>query len=257
MNKILIRFLLVLLIPLLYSCITYKNINYLQNPGMGVAAYKDTVKFDDYKLQSGDRLSANIYSLNPEVARLFQQDGIVTEGGSSNLNLYTYGIDEKGLMHFPYVGDFQAAGKTLRELKFDLESAIKTGLGECYIRLYLANSCFSIIGEGGSGKYNLVKDKTNIFEALAMSGDLGNLADRAKIQIIRQTPKGPDIKTFDIRSKDILHSEFYYVQPNDVIYVQPISSHFFGITSWSSMVGMVTTSISMVILAVSLSKYLK
>jgi polysaccharide export outer membrane protein len=224
---------------------------------MGIASYKDSVKYEEYKLQPGDRLSANIYSLNPEITRLFRMEASGNDGSSSDINLYTYRVSENGTLHFPYVGDIQAAGKSVRELKTDLEKTMRSSLGDCYVRVFLANGYYSVIGEAGSGKYNLVKDKMNIFEALAVAGDLGALADRSKIQILRQTPTGTIIKSFDIRSKDILHSEFYYIQPNDVIYVRPLSTHFFGVTSWTGMLGTITTTISMALLVVSIGKYLK
>ncbi|MDP4203455.1 MAG: hypothetical protein Q8861_12230, partial [Bacteroidota bacterium] len=122
-------------------------------------------------------------------------------------------------------------------------------------RVNLANAFFSVIGEGGNGRYPLIKEKLNIFEALAISGDLNSLANRKQIKILRQTQFGTVVKTFDVRSKDIMHTDFYYIQPNDVIYVQKLPSHFFGVTSWSSLLGTVSTTISLLLLGISISKY--
>jgi polysaccharide biosynthesis/export protein len=240
----------------LISCITYKEINYLQQPNLDVPRYKDSVRFEDYKLQSGDRLSIVVQSLNEETNRLFQNSGgMESSGGGAGSDLYTYKIDDKGYLNFPFVGSITAAGKTLRDVKDSLEWKTKKQLGNCYIRVSLANAYFSVMGEGGNGRFPLVKEKMNIFEALSVSGDLSSLANRKQIKILRQTPSGTMIKTFDVRSKDIIHSEFYYIQPNDVIYVRPLPSHFFGVTSWSSLLGTVSTSISLLLLGISISKY--
>jgi polysaccharide export outer membrane protein len=210
---------------LLMSCITYKDINYLQQPNPDVARYKDSVRFEDYKLQPGDRLSIVVHSLNEETNKLFQgsenMDG--ASGGGSASDLFTYRVDEGGDLLFPYVGKVKAMDKTLRE--------------------------------GGNGRYPLIKEKLNIFEALAISGDLSSLANRKQIKILRQTQSGTVVKTFDIRSKDVMHTDFYYIQPNDVIYVQKLPSHFFGVTSWSSLLGTVSTTISLLLLGISISKY--
>lgn len=238
------------------SCITYKEINYLQNPGMGIPAYKDTVKYHDYRLQPGDRLSIQIRSLNPDVSRLFQQDQTQGSGGS-NSDLFTYRIDSVGNVDFPYIGKIAAGGKTLRETKMLLEKKANAEFGKCYFRVALANNYFTVIGAAGTGRYNLMKNKLTIFEALAISGDLKSMADRAKIRILRQTPTGTIVKTFDVRSKSIIGSEFYYVQPNDIMYVQPISAQFFGITSWSGLLSSVTMSLSFVLLFFSISHYVK
>jgi polysaccharide export outer membrane protein len=240
---------------LLSSCITYKDTNYLQQPGPDIAAYKDTVRYQDYKLQPGDRLSIVVHSLNPETNKLFQsgESGETNAGGTSDL--FSYQIDNTGNVTFPYIGKIEAAQKTLRDIKLELEERAKPQFGNCYFCVLLVNGYFSVIGEGGTGRYNLVKEKLNIFEALAISGDLTPLGNRKKIKILRQTPTGTIIKSFDIRSKDILHSEFYYIQPNDVIYVQRIPAQFFGIDTWSALLGTITTTISIVLLGVSLSKY--
>jgi Periplasmic protein involved in polysaccharide export len=243
---------------LLVSCITYKDVNYLQKPNQDVTRYKDSVRFEEYKLQPGDRLSIMVYSLNEETNRLFQGSSESADGGSGGMasgDLFTYKIDEKGVLTFPYVGQLEATGKTLRGVKDELEERIKTQFGNCYIRVNMANAYFSVIGEGGNGRYPLVKDKLNIFEALAISGDLGSFANRKQVKILRQTLHGTVVKTFDVRSRDIMHTEFYYLQPNDVIYVQKTPSHFFGVTSWSALLGTISTTISLLLLGISISKH--
>jgi polysaccharide export outer membrane protein len=237
------------------SCITYKETNYLQNSGMSIPAYKDTVKYSDYKLQPGDRLSIQVHSLNSDVTKLFQQEQQGNEGTSSDL--FTYRIDSLGYVDFPYIGKISAGGKTLRETKMLLESKATAELGKCYFQVDLANNYFTVIGAAGTGRYNLMKNKLTIFEALAISGDLKSMADRERIRIIRQTPNGTVIKMFDVRSKSIIGSEFYYIQPNDIMYVQPIGVQFFGITSWSGLLSSVTMSLSFVLLFFSIASYVK
>lgn len=252
------RFLIFMLLGffLFDSCITYREINYLQNPGMGIPAYADTVKYHDYRLQPGDRLYIQVKSLNQDVTKLFQMDQ--SQGmNNANVDLFTYRIDSLGYADFPYIGKVHVGGKTIREAKMMLEEKATNELGKCYFQVALANNYFTVIGEAGTGRYDLPKSKLTIFEALAISGDLKSMADRSKIRILRQTPNGTVIKTFDIRSKTIIGSEYYYVQPNDIIYVQPISARFFGITSWSGMLSSITMSLSFVLLFFSIYHYVK
>jgi polysaccharide export outer membrane protein len=249
--------LVVLGVILFSSCITYKETNYLQNSGMSIPAYKDTVKYSDYKLQPGDRLSIQVRSLNSDVTKLFQQEQQSQGNEGTTSDLFTYRIDSLGDVDFPYIGKISAGGKTLRETKLLLESKATTELGKCYFQIELANNYFTVIGAAGTGRYNLMKNKLTIFEALAISGDLKSMADRERIRIIRQTTNGTVIKTFDIRSKSIIGSEFYYIQPNDILYVQPIGVQFFGITSWSGLLSSVTMSLSFVLLFFSIASYVK
>ena len=108
----------------------------------------------------------------------------------------------------------------------------------------LSNRTFSIIGESGAGRYTIPREKLTIFEALAMSGDLSFYAKRSNIQIIRQTENGTVVKTFDIRTKSIIDSEFYYIQPNDVIYVPFQNAKYVGASNFTNVISLVFTTVS-------------
>jgi polysaccharide export outer membrane protein len=79
--------------------------------------------------------------------------------------------------------------------------------------------------------YPIYKDRLNIYQALALAGDVEDFSDRYELAIIRQTMEGSIVKEFNITDRKILDSEFYYVMPNDVIYVKPIKGRFFAINS--------------------------
>ena len=110
----------------------------------------------------------------------------------------------------------------------------------------MINNYVSIIGEvNRPGRYPIYKDRMNIFQALAMAGDLGDFSNRQKIQIIRQIPNGSITREFSLTDRDILSSEFFYVMPNDVIYAQPMRGRFFkmDIFPYSIILNTITTFI--------------
>lgn len=75
-----------------------------------------------------------------------------------------------------------------------------------------------------------------------MAGDLGFYADRSKVRILRVTESGNQIKTFDLRNANIINSEFYYLEPDDVIFIQPMNKQFFGVsTFWAALSTIITT----------------
>jgi polysaccharide export outer membrane protein len=88
------------------------------------------------------------------------------------------------------------------------------------------------------------KEKLTIFEALAMAGDIGDFGDRSKVRIIREIEGDTKVKMFDVRSEDIINSEYYYVEPNDVIYIQRIKGQSFGINSVTTTISVVATSLA-------------
>jgi len=225
------------------SCITTHETNYMQTTKNFIPSYKDTVEYQDYRLREGDKLFIQVYSIDDKTNVLFnglsQMQG--GAGGESN-DLYTYTIDKNGEIMLPLVGAVGLRGKTIREAKGYLEKSIEPILKINSVDVRMVGRYFSIVGSGKSGRFAFPREKVNIYQALAMIGDFSYYTDRSTIKILRETNKGNQIKVFDARSVDIMHSEFYYLEPNDVIFLQPMKSQFFGVsTFWTALSTVVTT----------------
>lgn len=243
--------LFILLALQLTSCITTRDTNYLQAPQSVIPAYKDSIRYHDYHLKEGDRLFIQVYSTDDKTNALFNggtgnmgQQMMTGGGGGENMDLYTNLIRPNGAVLLPLVGEVQVEGKTLREAKVILEESIKPILPINSVDIRIMGKYFSILGAGKSGRFVIPKDKINLYQALAMAGDFGFYANRSKVRIIRETKEGTKIKVFDARSIDIMHSEFYYIEPNDVIYIEPLVSQFFGVTTFWTAVSTVMTTFS-------------
>jgi len=249
MQKTLVQLILfIVLILQLTSCITTHQINYLQPTKNFIPAYKDTFSYKDYRLKEGDRLFVQVYSLDEKTNVLFNGSGSSSSqmmsgsGSNENLDLYTYPVLPNGCIEFPIIGEVTVKGKTIRETKVILENAIKPVLKINSVDVRMIGRSFSIIGSGKSGRFSFPREKVNIYQALALAGDFGVYADRSRIRILRVTEKGNLIKTFDARSIDIINSEFYYLEPDDVIFLQPMKEQFFGVsTFWVAVSTIVTT----------------
>ncbi|MBQ9706087.1 MAG: polysaccharide biosynthesis/export family protein [Paludibacteraceae bacterium] len=248
-------FLLVALVCLLGSCVTTRKVNYLQEPGRIIPAYKDTVTYADYRLQKGDRLYVQVYSLDEKITSLFNA-GMTNmrqyargNGNAYASDLYTYLVEDDGAIRFPTLGRVQVLDLTVREVKHLLESqlagmVVQTGdMPNISVEVQVVQRSFSIIGLN-AGRYALSKEKVTIYEALAMAGDINDFGDRSRIKIIREIGDSTVVKSFDVRSKDIINSEFYYVEPNDVIYIRKFPGYSFGINSASAVVSITATTIS-------------
>lgn len=242
--KIKLLLLQIVIISLLSSCVTPKDTNLLQ----------DRIKKDypidvnlnnDYKIILGDQLTLRIYTLDESMKELFsvyvvdQSSGISTaatdQTGANVLNVYS-----DGTVKIPYLGKISVEGYTTTEAKKIIEERFSTFSPNIVIELNLQNRFFSVLGEAGQRRVPMSLPKLTIFQALAMSGPIQTFGDRTKVKIVRQTPNGTEVKTFDIRSKDIVDSEYYYIQPNDVIYVPEMNRTFFGrVTSFTGVLGLV------------------
>lgn len=255
-------FLLSLLAVLSVSCVTSRKVNYWQEPDRQIPSYSDTLSYEDYRIRKRDRLSIYVYSVNEQTARYFNTQGggygngyygnMYNQNGYGNgySELYTYLVDEQGNIQFPSVGDVPVAGMTIREVKRELEHRLGEfveSLGDYSlfsVDVRVIERSFSIIGPTKSGRFTFPKEKVTIFEALALMGDLGDLANRSEIMLIREVEDSTIVKTFDVRSKEIMNSEFYYIEPNDVIYIRYMKGYTLGLNHVTSVIGFVASTIS-------------
>jgi len=229
------------------SCITTHDTNYMQAPKNFIPAYKDTVSYSDYRLKPSDKLFIQVYSLDEQTNALFNGSSgsgmqMMSAGSGDGGDLYSYIVGKEGNIQLPVVGAVYVQGQTLREARKTLEDAIKPVLKINSVNVRMTGLYFSVVGNGKSGRFAFPREKINVFQALALAGDFGTYTDRSKIRILRETENGSMIETFDLRSADIVHSRFYYLEPNDVIFLQPMRKQFFGVTTfWTAISTLVTT----------------
>ena len=243
---------------LLSSCVTARKVNYMQEPDRQIPSYADTLSFEDYQLRIGDRLYVYVYSLDEKIMQMYNSGGsnaaqMRQQMGHGSIygsyDLYTYLIDDEGNIDFPTIGKVYVRGLTTREVKRKLEEELGTllkeipGYSTISVEVNIVNRSFSIIG-AQSGRYMINKEKLTLFEALAMAGDLGEFNSRKEIKIVREKEGVTTIKTFDARSKDIVNSEFYYIEPNDIIYIRQIPGYSFGINHVTTVIGVTAATIS-------------
>ncbi len=241
-------YILSLLVLMLSSCVMSKKINYLQE-GNHVPIYNDSVLFNDYKVQCGDYIYIRVNAIDMEVADMFNGNISINNMASmtpdnSTARLYLYLVEEDNCIDYPYVGRVDVAGKSLREVKLLLEERLDGMLQGYSVDVRLANRSFSIIGESGTGRYNIPREQLTIYEALAMSGDLSLYANRKEVHLIRQTSEGTKVMKFDLRSKSIIDSEYYFIQPNDVIYIPFDSAKHWGANHFTSVLSMTFATVS-------------
>ncbi len=243
----------------LSSCVTARKVNYMQKPDKQIPTYADTLSYEDYILRIGDRLYVYVYSLNEEVQRMYNAGGVnssqmrqqMGNGGGmyGSYDLYTYLVDEEGNIDFPTIGKIPVQGKTTREVKWTLEEELSKlmkeipGYSMVSVEVNIVNRSFSVIG-AQSGRYVINKEKMTIFEALAMAGDLSEFNSRKEIKLVREKNGVTTIKTFDVRSEDIVNSEYYYIEPNDIIYIRQIPGYSFGINHVTTVIGVTAATIS-------------
>lgn len=226
MRKIFLLFLVVLCA----SCATQREISYFQNVQPNVEF--DYVKGNDIKVQPDDMIAILVSSKNPELAAMFNLARIQSTAGSlgasavtsSNTTLSGYTIDSNGNIDFPVLGEIYIAGQTKEEIAKTIKSALLEDnlLKDPIVTVDYLNLQFSVMGEVASpGRYNLEKNQTSILEALSMAGDLTIYGLRNGVYLTREQDGKKITYQLDLRDQNIYQSPAYFVQQNDLIYIQP------------------------------------
>jgi polysaccharide biosynthesis/export protein len=241
------RHIIVLLVVslLVSSCVTNKKLTYLQSEG----AREEFISITPatYIIQPYDNLFIRVVTPDPKLSDMFNTMPATLSGmGVTELSadMLSYTVDDDGTIELPYAGRFMVAGKTMHMVKTELDNALKSYIADAVVTVKMVNNYVSIIGEvQRPGRYPIYKDRLNIFQALAMAGDLDIYSNRQKIQLIRQTPEGNMVKEFSVKDRSIIGSQFFYVMPNDVIYAPPMKGRFFQMNAfpYSVILSTITT----------------
>ena len=226
---------------LLTSCYGYRQVGLLQERD-DLPQY-DSVAYKPYRLQVNDEIIYRVITMDETLAKTLSSNET-----SNSQYANSYRIYSDGTVDIPFLAPIKLAGLTELEAQDTLRKAFREIIPDADVKLAMYNKRFTVMGDARSGVYNIYKERMTIFQALAMSGDLMNSGDRRHVRIIRPRGNGePMVMEFDIRPNSIINSEYYYVYPNDLIYVSRDSGSFYKQSSYSSFLALITSSVSLLI----------
>ena len=226
---------------LMTSCYGYRQVGLLQERD-NLPQY-DSVAYEPYRLQVNDEIIYRVITMDETLAKTLSSN-------ETNSTQYanSYRIYSDGTVDIPFLAPVKLAGLTELEAQDALREAFREIIPDADVKLAMYNKRFTVMGDAHSGVYSIYKERMTIFQALAMSGDLMNSADRRHVRIIRPMGNGEQkVLEFDIRPNSIINSEYYYVYPNDLIYVSRDSGSFYKQSSYSSFLALITSSVSLLI----------
>jgi polysaccharide export outer membrane protein len=177
----------------------------------------------EIKIQPDDILSITVSSLNPEATAIFNapQDSKSTVGAG-------YLVAENGTIQFPVLGHVKASGITKPQLAEMLTKELtdKKLLVDPIVTIRFINFKISVLGEVSKpGVYTIPNEKITLLEALSFAGDITMYGKRDNLLLVRESENGNKIiKRLNLSSSDIFNSPYYYLQTNDVVYVEPAKS---------------------------------
>lgn len=220
------------------SCVSHKDITYLRD--MEETQEYPVIQKYEAVIQRDDNLSIVVNSKDPELALAFNIPGTggYSIGADGTINTIAgtrianekdrpgYLVDINGDIDFPILGKLRVEGLTRNQLTNLIKSKLidQQLLKDPLVLVEFLNFKFSVLGEVGHvGTFNVSGDRITIFEAIAMAGDLKETSKIDRVAIIREYGNKRRIMHLDLRSKDVFLSPGYYLQQNDIIYVEPNS----------------------------------
>lgn len=226
--KILKLMMPILLVACLASCTSYKSVPYMQNVDQITLEQKPLY---DAKIMPKDLLTITVNCTDPEVAAPFNltvQTAISiassTRNSYSQPSLMQYLVDNEGLIDFPILGRLKVGGLTKTEAENMIREGLKPYINEVpIVTVRMANYKISVLGEvARPGTFTVSNEKVNIFEALALAGDMTVWGVRNDVKLIREDADGQRmVMSLNLNDANIINSDYYYLQQNDVVYVTP------------------------------------
>ncbi len=216
------------------SCLMYKDIvNFQDGQELGDGRLDTITNFAKWTIQPEDIIQVNVYSSNQEVANQFniidtrQLAQMMRMGGAVGNQLMEplgYRVDSKGFIDIPVIGKVLVQGKTIEEIKIEIEEkVIASGyLNDVNVQTMFLSFRITILGEvNAPGSFIIQSQKMNILEALGLARDINIFANRDNILVVREKNGLREYGRVNLKSKDIFNSPYFYLQPNDVVYVEP------------------------------------
>lgn len=222
-------FVLILLVALVTSCSAPKNVAYLWNSGEVDLSQSQFLY--DAKIMPKDVLTITVNTVNPEASAPFNLTVPTTFNNQtrstySQAVLQTYLVDNNGIIDFPVLGRVAVGGLTKSQCEQLLHDKIKPYLNASenpVVTVRMSSYSISVLGEvNRPGSYQVSREKINVLEALAQAGDLTIYGVRDNVKLIREDAKGKKrIYLINLNDANLLTSPYYYLQQNDIVYVEP------------------------------------
>lgn len=241
MNRLLKTGLIAVLFAVVFaSCVPQKKMLYLKDAQMAAENLSQEYVNDrtvDYKLQPGDNLFIRFINTIDErsAASIAGETSTRSNYMSSDASIYlqSYTLDEEGFIELPLTGKIELKNLTVDQAKEKMQKELDKFVNQTTLIVKLSNFNLTVLGEvTRPGMYKVYQSQINLFEAMALAGNMTNFAKKSDVKIVRQTDHGSEIITVDMGQADILSSPYYYLKPNDIIYVEPLKIKQWGFTTF-------------------------
>ncbi len=252
-NTIFFMSLALFVASLISGCISHEElINFNQGPPFGAVA--DSIPpVPPLRIQPDDPLYIHVQTIEPDAAVPYNLESAPLENTGSNDAQVNFLVDRDGNIEMPGIGTVKLSGLTVIEARDTLRNRLRPFIKDPVVVVRLGQFRFTVLGEvRAPGTFNLGEERVSLLEAIGMAGDMTNYANRAKVLVIREEAGLRSYGFLNLQSTDVFKSPYFYLRPNDVVYIEPIkdkigavSDQFTRIAPW---IGAGITALNLIII---------
>jgi polysaccharide export outer membrane protein len=218
----------------LLSCVPQHKIIYVQSSNEKTNCEYPLHCEKALLIQPHDMLYITVSSLDQPGYNFFNQEKQnYNTISDATLNVLSYTVNEKGFLSLPVLGEIKAKGLTTVEVAKAISDSVKHMLNNPMVAVRFVNSNITILGEvTRPGTYSYTNENLSLFRAIGLAGDVTEYGDRRQVILIRENEKRIHKYKLDLTRDDLFQSEYYYLRPNDILYVQPMKIRRFGMKEY-------------------------
>jgi polysaccharide biosynthesis/export protein len=243
---------IIILIPIIFlsvfsSCVSQHEVEYLQDKDRRIKSFNEA-EVQEYRLKPDDELYIQINSFDEAAANVFSASGNQSSPGTSGISPYgaslvSYSIDKSGYVILPFIGNILVQDKTLAQVTEILKDSLNSILNQPIVSVKLVNRYVSVLGEVKSpGHYAYAQERLTIYDALGLAGDITEYGNRSSV-ILTRNEGGKNLRiNLNLTKSEVLSSNYYYLRPNDIVYVKPMRKKFWGMREFPFQIFLTTIS---------------
>ena len=239
------------------SCGPSRNLVYFSDLNENAEQSAKILNLPDTKIQPDDILSISVSTLNPESNALFNSGILLPtvttlNNPTSTLVKEGYLVDKNGFISFPVLGQVKLGGLSKEEATRKMVTELKRYIkGEPLVNIRFLNFKVTVIGEvNNPSTLTISSDKINILEALGMAGDMTPYGKRENVLIIREKEGKRNITRINLNNKEALNSPYFYLQQNDVVYVEPSKAKALAASTNRAYLPIITAATSLITIVI-------
>lgn len=234
----------------LSSCVNQKNLKYFNNLSDSQVVRLPLMNKPQALIMPDDLLEIRIAGANEQTAALLNTYSTAATPAGSVLTPTPYLVDEDGDVEFPILGKVKAAGLTRDDFRERLKEKVSKYLKDPLVSVRFANFRFTVLGEVKTpGSFTVPHEKVTVLEALGTAGDMTSYGKRTNVRIVRDSSGTREMGVIDFTDKSVFTSKYYYLQRNDVIYVETekLKAQYEDFTRVSSVVATIASLVALTV----------